>query len=199
MKKAIILLLVLSLAGCSYKAISSENSEKSSVKEEISSSISSISSNSNITSSKINSSNNSLNLDAEIANLTPQQLGTLVALFKYPDWFKSNLTNKYMFYGENGENLGSAFNGFHYVTAAGDPTSYIYFKRSGNNVIIKYVDPTPSSGVANAPIKTESIPIERLLKDYYVTPGQKNEVNNYANQIQPISAFLNRVNTSNQS
>lgn len=67
-------------------------------------------------------------------NLSTQQLGTLVALYQEPDWFKDGISDGMMWYGNGSD-------GFSYVTANGDPTSWLYFKRNGNDVTIKYVDP----------------------------------------------------------
>lgn len=128
-------------------------------------------------------------------SLTSQQLGTLVGLYKAPDWFKGGLKGGTMWYGnsQNTPDIGSAFQGFDYITANGDPTSYLYYKQNGGNVVIKYVDPTNSQGVANAPIRTETIPLKRLINDYYNTPQKKQEVDGYANELKPEADFLSQT------
>ena len=86
-----------------------------------------------------------------------------------------------------------------FLTTDGDPTNYLSFKPDGSNVIIKYVDDNGTTGVANAPVKTESISIQRLVNDYYIPQDQKNEVNGYANRIQPEQKWLDRYNLTSSS
>lgn len=115
-------------------------------------------------------------------NLSTQQLGTLVALYQEPDWFKGGISDGMMWYGTNS-------NGFSYVTANGDPTSWIYFKRNGNDVTIKYVEPKDGQSVAEASTTTKHVTVSGLLRDYYTNQSQKNEVNGYANELKPESDY----------
>lgn len=134
-----------------------------------------------------NSQSDGLSYDAR--HLSVQQLGTLICLLKDPDEFKDadNGQPGGLYYGTvpQGSDYGQQFWGMDFLTTNGDPTSYLYFKPDGPNVIIKYVDDDGTTGVANAPVKTESISIQRLVNDYYISQDQKNEVNGYANRIQP--------------
>ena len=115
-------------------------------------------------------------------NLSTQQLGTLVALYQEPDWFKDGISDGMMWYGSNS-------NGFSYVTANGDPTSWLYFKQNGNDVTIKYVDPKEGQSVAEASTTTKHVTVSGLIRDYYTNQSQKDEVNGYANKLKPESDY----------
>ena len=115
-------------------------------------------------------------------NLSTQQLGTLVALYQEPDWFKDGISDGMMWYGNGSD-------GFSYVTANGDPTSWLYFKRNGNDVTIKYVDPKEGQSVAEASTTTKHVTVSGLLRDYYTNQSQKDEVNGYANKLKPESDY----------
>lgn len=120
--------------------------------------------------------------------VTPQQLGTMVAFLQWPDWFKSNLSN--MSYGvcpNNQTGLLSAVNGYNFVTANGDPTSYLYYKKDGDTVTIKYIDPQGSQCVADAGFATRTVSYHNLLQDYYQNQNQKDEVNGDASQLKAWS------------
>ena len=149
-----------------------------------------------------NTQSNVLSYDAR--HLSVQQLGTLICLLKDPDEFKGadNGQPGGLYYGTvpQGSDYGQQFWGMDFLTTNGDPTSYLYFKPDGPNVIIKYVDDDGTTGgVANAPVKTESISIQRLVNDYYISQDQKNEVNGYANRIQPEQKWLDRYNLNSSS
>lgn len=115
-------------------------------------------------------------------NLSTQQLGTLVALYQEPDWFKDGISDGMMWYGNGSD-------GFSYVTANGDPTSWLYFKRNGNDVTIKYVDPKEGQSVAEASTTMKHVTVSGLLRDYYTNQSQKDEVNGYANKLKPESDY----------
>lgn len=152
--------------------------------------------------SSSNSQSDGLSYDAR--HLSVQQLGTLICLLKDPDEFKGadNGQPGGLYYGSvpQGSDYGQQFWGMDFLTTNGDPTSCLYFKPNGPNVIIKYVDDDGTTGgVANAPVKTESISIQRLVNDYYISQDQKNEVNGYANRIQPEQKWLDRYNQPSSS
>ncbi|WP_267201014.1 Lreu_0056 family protein [Limosilactobacillus kribbianus] len=122
--------------------------------------------------------------------LTTQQLGTLVALYAHPDWFKAGVSDDEMWYESNTN--GDHYNGpdgYSYVTANGDPTSWLYFKRDGDNVTVKYVDPKGDESVAEASMTTKHITVSGLVRDYYTNQSQKDEVNGYANKLKPESDY----------
>lgn len=127
--------------------------------------------------------------DKQAANdpqVTPQQLGTMVAFLQFPDWFKSGIQDGGMYYGTNNPKMivgGSEVAGYDFISANGDPTSYIYYKKDGNTVTIKYVEPKGSECVADAGFTTRTVSYRNLLQDYYQTPSQKDEVNSDASQL----------------
>lgn len=133
-------------------------------------------------------------------HLTTQQLGTLVALLKYPNWFKQGVAAGSMYYSDQPNTApGSDLNGFSYVTANGDPTSYIYFQLQGENVVIKYVDASHADCVADAPMRTISVRLDTLINDYYNTKKKQDEVNGYANRLLPESQYGKNVDNQSQS
>ncbi|OAQ02034.1 hypothetical protein A3O11_04670 [Ligilactobacillus aviarius] len=118
--------------------------------------------------------------------VTPQQLGTMVAFLQNPDWFKEYLKDGTMYYGTNNPKLvvgGDEVAGYDFVSANGDPTSYIYYKKDGDTVTIKDVEPHGSQCVADAGYTTRTVSYHNLLQDYYQSQGQKDEVNNDASQL----------------
>ena len=64
---------------------------------------------------------------ASESNLSPQQLGTLVALYQDPDWFKEYLKDGIMYYGTE-DGSGKEIAGYNYrfleaVSRAGEASS----------------------------------------------------------------------------
>ena len=118
--------------------------------------------------------------------VTPQQLGTMVAFLQNPDWFKEYLKDGTMYYGTNNPKMvvgGDEVDGYDFVSANGDPTSYIYYKKDGDTVTIKDVEPHGSQCVADTGFTTRTVSYHNLLQDYYQSQGQKGEVNNDASQL----------------
>ena len=113
--------------------------------------------------------------------VTPQQLGTMVGFLQSPDWFKGYLKDGTMYYGTNNPKTvvgGNQVAGYDFITANGDAESYIYYKKNGDMVTMKWVD-----NPADAEMKSQTISYQRLLDDYYQSQDQKNEVNNDASQL----------------
>ena len=182
-------LIMMTLTGCgnsqsSSQANSSTSSSQSSVTAQQSSS-----------SNKAQEQSRSTSTASE-SNLSPQQLGTLVALYQDPDWFKEYLKDGFMYYGTE-DGSGKDIAGYNYVTANGDPTSYIYFKQNGDDVTIKQVIPEGDESVAEASLHTKHITVSRLLSDYYVNQSQKDEVNGYADQLKPESQYQSDMENKN--
>lgn len=138
------------------------------------------------------SANSSSASDHSSQNLTTQQLGTLVALYKAPDWFKRGIDGG-LYYEDSADSDFGDLQGYSYITANGDPTSFIYFKRNGNDVTVKTVEPQGDQSVAEAPIVTKHITVSGLIRDYYTSQGQKDEVNGYANKLKPESAYREAI------
>lgn len=183
-------LTALALAGCGSSQ--SNTQAKSSTSSSQSSSITKQSDSKSNKTQKQSSSTSTVNQ----SNLSPQQLGTLVALYQDPDWFKNGISNGFMYYGTE-DGSGKDIAGYNYVTANGDPTSFIYFKQNGDDVTIKQIVPKDDETVAEASFETKHITVSQLLSDYYVNQSQKDEVNGYADQLKPESQYQSDMENKN--
>ena len=109
-----------------------------------------------------------------------QYLGTLVGLYQNADWFKDCLSNHTMYYGKVTSGVND---GYSFITAKGDPTSWFYFKEiEDGQVLIKYVDPTTATDVAHSKFVEKAIPLKELTAIYN---NEQNEtlINDYANKL----------------
>ena len=187
---AAISLAVLTLAGCGNSQNNNQANSSTS-----SSQSSSVTRKSASKSNKAQKQSSSISTASE-SNLSPQQLGTLVALYQDPDWFKSGVSDGFMYYGIEDDSRKEVA-GYNFVTENGDPTSYIYFKQNGDDVTIKQVIPEGDEIVAEASLHTKHITVSRLLSDYYVNQSQKDEVNGYADQLKPESQYQSDMENGN--
>lgn len=137
------------------------------------------------TSSNSMSSSVSSSVASKTENVSDKQIGTMVGFLISPDWFKEYLNSNTMYYGKinhsngkDGEGLGN-LTGYSYISAHGDSASFIYYKCNGDDITIKY-----NAGGANGPFITKHASYNNLLKDYYQTQDQKNEVNAATNKMQ---------------
>lgn len=114
--------------------------------------------------------------------------GVMAALLVNPNWFKDTVKDGEMYYGTtaDAQGFGKDLQGYSFVTADGDPTSYIYYKTDGNNVTIKQWEPGKES-VADGHFSTTTVTLSRLKNDYYVSQSQKSEVQGYVNKLQPYA------------
>ena len=69
---------------------------------------------------------------------------------------------------------------YQYITTQGDSTSYIWFKRKGNDVTIKMIEPTENQSVTGARMTTTHTTVTNLINNYYTS---EDEVNTYADQL----------------
>lgn len=117
-------------------------------------------------------------------DLTPQQMGIILAMDQEPDVISNSLP---LWYGVvNNDNGGSDDTaGYNYFTTHGDGTANIYWKVNGNTVTFKRLDPNSGDCVADEKMMTKTIPVSELIQKYYSTPQQQSQVNNAANQMQP--------------
>ena len=109
-----------------------------------------------------------------------QYLGTLVGLYQNADWFKDCLSNHTMYYGKVTSGVND---GYSFISAKGDPTSWFYFKEiQDGQVLIKYVDPTTATDVAHSKFVEKAIPLKELTAIYN---NEQNEtlINDYANKL----------------
>lgn len=136
---------------------------------------------------KAKNGNSSQSSKANEGSTDDKTVGVMAALLVDPDFFKDNVNDGSMYYGNNGGDITKACDGYSFVTSDGDPTSYIYFKQNGNNVTIKQIDPEGDESVAEAGFKTRTVSLDRLKTDYYNNSSKQSEVNGYVNKLKPYS------------
>lgn len=122
---------------------------------------------------------------AKSSKIDDKTTGVLVSLLANPDWFKSCVEGS-MWYGTN-DTDSDEVQGYSYMTANGDPTSYIYYKVNGD--VVTYKQWMPRDSVADGYFETKTATISRLENDYYSTKSEKSEVQNYVNEIKPESSY----------
>lgn len=117
----------------------------------------------------------------------------MLALLVEPDWFKEYIGNDFFCYSPAGENpINDAVADYSYLTANGDPTSFLYYKVNGNTVTYKMWEVSDSECVADGHFEIRTVSLSNLEKDYYVTQSQKDEVNGYVSQLRSESDYLNQ-------
>lgn len=147
---------------------------------------SAVSSSASSEASSMSSASSSSTVSAQ--NLTPQQMGILLAMDQEPDILGgSDGSALPLWYGVVNNNDGSSDDtvGYNYFTTHGDGTADIYWKINGNMVTFKRLDPNSGDCVADEKMMTKTIPVSELIQKYYSTPQQQSQVNNAANQMQP--------------
>lgn len=132
--------------------------------------------------SSTKSQSSSSNSNSQSSSVDDKTVGVLVALLQNPNWFKEYLNSGDMYYGANSDNSGEV-NGYSYVTSNGDPESYIYFKRDGDNITIKQWTTSGDETVAEGHFETKTISLKRLENDYYSNASKRAEVNGYVNKL----------------
>lgn len=193
-------LMSVSLAACgnsnaskSTKKTTAPKTEKVQSKKSSASSANSASESSAVSSSasseasSMSSASSSSTVSAQ--NLTPQQLGILVALNQNPQLLQnlnasSDDPTGLWFASCNSNNDGSSSNldGFDVLTTHGDGTADLYYKLDGNNVIIQKMDPNSGDCVADEKMMTITVPVSQIMQNYS-TPQQQSQVNNDANKL----------------
>lgn len=117
----------------------------------------------------------------------------MLALLVEPDWFKEYIGNDFFYYSPAGENpISDAVADYSYLTANGDPTSFLYYKVDGDTVTYKMWEVSDSENVADGHFETKTVSLSNLEKDYYVTQSQKDEVNSYVSQLRSEADYLNQ-------
>lgn len=198
----IICLGVLTLAGCGNQnkvpqktaAFKTEQKVKKDIANESRAESNTQTSDTDSVESSVATASSTATANKQTANdpqVTPQQLGTMVGFLQSPDWFKEYLKDGTMYYGTNNPKTvvgGNQVNGYDFITANGDSESYIYYKKNGNMVTIKWV-----ANPADSEMKSQTISYHNLLQDYYQNQDQKVEVNNDANQLKSWSSINQAV------
>ena len=130
---------------------------------------------------------------AKTAKVDDKTTGVMLALLVEPDWFKEYIGNDFFCYSPAGENpISDAVADYSYLTANGDPTSFLYYKVDGDTVTYKMWEVSDSENVADGHFETKTVSLSNLEKDYYVTQSQKDEVNSYVSQLRSEADYLNQ-------
>lgn len=187
-------LMSISLAACgssntsesTKKTIASKTeriqSKKSSVSLAISAAESSaVSSSTSSEASSVSSASSSSKVSAQ--NLTPQQMGILLAMDQEPDVISNYLGNALWYGVSNSDDVNTETSGYNYISTHGDGTANIYWQVNGNMVTFKRLDPNSGDCVADEKLMTKTVPVSQLIQKYYSTPQQQSQVNNDANQL----------------
>lgn len=188
-------LMSVSLAACrnssaskSTKKTTAPKTEKVQSKKSSTSSATSAAESSAISSSvsskasSMSSASSSSTVSAQ--NLTPQQMGILLAMDQEPDVISNYLGNSLWYGVANSSNGGTnETNGYNYISTHGDGTADIYWQVNSDMVTFKRLDPNSGDCVADEKMMTKTVPVSQLVQKYYSTPQQQSQVNNDANQL----------------
>ena len=204
MKKSVVIATALMsaflLTACgSQSSSSSKQSNKSVAKSSSSKKQSAASSSSSSLKQSASSSSNSsakASSTAKTTKVDDKTAGVMLMLLVEPDYLKQYIGNDYFCYSPAGENLltddGATTADYSYLTANGDPTSFLYYKVDGNTVTYKMWMVSDSGIVADGHFETKTVSLSTLENDYYVTQSQKDEVNGYVSQLKSESDYLNQ-------
>ena len=200
MKKSIVITSALMscflLTACGSQSSSSKESSSTAAQSSTAKSSSKKSSHSDSQIQKASSSSDSsttASSTAKTAKVDDKTTGVMLALLVEPDWFKEYIGNDFFCYSPAGENpISDAVADYSYLTANGDPTSFLYYKVNGDTVTYKMWIPSDSGTVADGHFETKTVSLSNLEKDYYVTQSQKDEVNGYVSQLRSESDYLNQ-------
>ncbi|MFR0618290.1 Lreu_0056 family protein [Limosilactobacillus mucosae] len=200
MKKSIIIISALMscflLTACGSQSSSSKESSSTAAQSSTAKSSSKKSSHSDSQIQKASSSSDSsttASSTAKTAKVDDKTTGVMLALLVEPDWFKEYIGNDFFCYSPAGENpINDAVADYSYLTANGDPTSFLYYKVNGDTVTYKMWEVSDSESVADGHFEIKTVSLSNLEKDYYVTQSQKDKVNGYVSQLRSESDYLNQ-------
>lgn len=200
MKKSIVITSALIscflLTACGSQSSSSKESSSTAAQSSTAKSSSKKSSHSDSQIQKASSSSDSsttASSTAKTAKVDDKTTGVMLALLVEPDWFKEYIGNDFFCYSPAGENpISDAVADYSYLTANGDPTSFLYYKVDGDTVTYKMWEVSDSENVADGHFETKTVSLSNLEKDYYVTQSQKDEVNSYVSQLRSEADYLNQ-------
>lgn len=200
MKKSIVITSALVscflLTACGSQSSSSKESSSTAAQSSTAKSSSKKSSHSDSQIQKASSSSDSsttASSTAKTAKVDDKTTGVMLALLVEPDWFKEYIGNDFFCYSPAGENpISDAVADYSYLTANGDPTSFLYYKVNGDTVTYKMWISSDSGTVADGHFETKTVSLSNLEKDYYVTQSQKDEVNGYVSQLRSEADYLNQ-------
>ncbi|MEE6678708.1 Lreu_0056 family protein [Limosilactobacillus fermentum] len=185
-----------SQSSSSSKQSSGQTSSKSVAKSSSSKKQSAASSSSSSLKQSASSSSNSsakASSTAKTTKVDDKTAGVMLMLLVEPDYLKQYIGNDYFCYSPAGENsISDAMADYSYLTANGDPTSFLYYKVDGNTITYKMWMVSDSGSVADGHFETKTVSLSTLENDYYVTQSQKDEVNGYVSQLKSESDYLNQ-------
>lgn len=115
--------------------------------------------------------------------LSDRQVGTLLSLYHWPNYFKGLIDDSGIYYGDDQQDGQT----YHYFTGNGDALSVLLYRLDGDTITYKYVDASNADCVADAPVVTKTISLKRLINDYYNTSSKRAEVNGYVAKLKPES------------
>ena len=186
----IVLIVAMSVAAIAgmvaYNSIQAKNQAKTkTASKAASASKKSKSSNQSTNSRKSSSaaSSSSTSSRQSTPELNDRQVGTLLSLYYWPDYFKGLIGDSGIYYGDDQQDGET----YHYFTGNGDPTSVLLYRLDGDTITYKYVDASNADCVADAPVVTKTISLKRLINDYYNTSAKRAEVNGYVAKLKPLS------------
>lgn len=186
----IVLIVAMSVAAIAgmvaYNSIQAKNQAKTkTASKSASASKKSKSSNQSTNSRKSSSaaSSSSTSSRQSTPELNDRQVGTLLSLYYWPDYFKGLIGDSGIYYGDDQQDGET----YHYFTGNGDPTSVLLYRLDGDTITYKYVDASNADCVADAPVVTKTISLKRLINDYYNTSAKRAEVNGYVAKLKPLS------------
>jgi len=200
LKKSIVITSALMscflLTACGSQSSSSKESSSTAAQSSTAKSSSKKSSHSDSQIQKASSSSDSsttASSTAKTAKVDDKTTGVMLALLVEPDWFKEYIGNDFFCYSPAGENpINDAVADYSYLTANGDPTSFLYYKVNGDTVTYKMWGVSDSESVADGHFEIRTVSLSNLEKDYYVTQSQKDEVNSYVSQLRSEADYLNQ-------
>lgn len=186
----IVLIVAMSVAAIAgmvaYNSIQAKNQAKTkTASKSVSASKKNKSSNQSTNSRKSSSaaSSSSTSSRQSTPELNDRQVGTLLSLYYWPDYFKGLIGDSGIYYGDDQQDGET----YHYFTGNGDPTSVLLYRLDGDTITYKYVDASNADCVADAPVVTKTISLKRLINDYYNTSAKRAEVNGYVAKLKPLS------------
>ncbi|WP_295746739.1 hypothetical protein [uncultured Limosilactobacillus sp.] len=188
----LLLLCCILLVGCQ----SHDNKERSSSSHETTTKQTTRSNSSQKQGNAVSSGSAKISESTSINNtkVDDKTAGVMLALLVSPDWFKDYIGTETFCYCPASENkMGGRVAGYNYLTANGDPTSFLYYRVDGDTVTYKMWVPNTDGGVANGHYETKTVSLNQLENDYYVNAGQKDEVNGYVKKLNDQTAYLQRI------
>ena len=198
----IVLIVAMSVAAIAgmvaYNSIQAKNQAKTkTASKSVSASKKNKSSNQSTNSRKSSSaasSNNSRSTSSRQSTpeLNVRQVGTLLSLLHWPNYFKERIDDPGIYYGDD-QLEGQTY---HVFSGNGDSTSILYYQIDGDTITYRYVDASNADCVADAPVVTKTISLKRLINDYYNTPAKRAEVNGYVAKLKPESEIAGGSDTS---